>query len=79
MTFSVNTIFYTVTWSFLSGNISHFQFLLGQEKQLTELEVSVLQNSVRISQLLKRKVKLHAHIMGGYPEWLQNTTVNITL
>lgn len=55
MTFSVNTVFYTITWSLLSGNVRLFQFLLGQEKQLTELEASVLQNSVWLRQLLKRK------------------------
>lgn len=55
MTFSVNTVFYTITWSLLSGNVSNFQFLLGQEKQLIELQAPVLQNSVQISQLLKRK------------------------
>ena len=44
---------YTITWSLLAGNVSHLQFLLGQEKQLTGLEASILQNSVQISQLLK--------------------------
>lgn len=40
----------------------------------------MLQNSVWISQLLKRKkVTLLVHIMGGYPEWLQNMTETITL
>lgn len=47
--------FTPITWSLLSVNVSHFQFLQGQEKQLTELEASLLQNSARISQLLKRK------------------------
>lgn len=53
--FSVNALFSIITCSILSGNVSNFQFLLGQEKQLTELAASVLQNSVWISQLLKRK------------------------
>lgn len=53
--FSVNTVFCTITCSILSGNVSSFQFLLGQEKQLTELAASVLQNSLRIRQLLKIK------------------------
>lgn len=53
--FSVNTVFCTITCSLLSGNVNNFQFLQGQEKQLTELAASVLQNSVWISQFLKRK------------------------
>lgn len=70
----------TITYSILSGNVNNFQFLLGQEIQLTELAASVLQNSVWISQLLKRKkVTLLVQIMGGYPEWLQNMTETITL
>lgn len=51
--FSVNSVLHNyMLHSFWKCN---FQFLLGQEKQLTELEASVLQNCVQISQLLKRK------------------------
>lgn len=38
----------------LSGNVTNFQFLLRQEKQLAEIQTSGLQNHVRISQLLQR-------------------------
>lgn len=50
----------------LSGNVTNFQFLLRQEKQLAEIQTSGLQNHVRISQFLKEIQTVLALGLGGY-------------